>query len=194
MFRRTRSEAVSTSQPAEPKPGGKGRPTPTRKEAEAAARARAKGAVKRKEAARLQRQRRTEQSQRMRQALKTGDEKFLPPRDQGKVRRFVRDRIDARLSMAEFLLPLLILIMVMQYTPNPTLQSLSNGLWAATLLMVTMDTLYLVFALRRELPRRFPDESTKGAVFYGVLRAMQLRFLRLPKPRVKIGDKLPQRY
>jgi hypothetical protein len=31
-------------------------------------------------------------------------------------------------------------------------------------------------------------------VFYGILRSMQLRFLRLPKPQVKLGQRLPDRY
>ncbi len=52
----------------------------------------------------------------------------------------------------------------------------------------------MVFRLRRELRRRFPDESTKGAVGYGILRSLQLRWLRLPKPQVKLGQKLPERY
>ena len=48
--------------------------------------------------------------------------------------------------------------------------------------------------LRRELARRFPDQSTKGAVGYGVLRSLQLRWLRMPKAQVKLGAKLPERY
>jgi len=51
-----------------------------------------------------------------------------------------------------------------------------------------------VFRLRSELRRRFPDTRTKGAVGYGVLRSLQLRWIRLPKPQVKLGAKLPPRY
>ena len=36
------------------------------------------------------------------------------------MKRFVRDYVDARLSIAEFLLPLLIVIMVMQYSGRTT--------------------------------------------------------------------------
>jgi hypothetical protein len=193
LFRRTKPE-TSTAETPVVKEGGKGRPTPSRREAEAAAKARAKGAKNKKEAARLLRERRAEQNAKMREGLKTGDERFLPARDQGKVRRFVRDRIDSRLCMAEFLLPLLLVIMVLQYSGNAQLQSVSNGLWTATILLVLVDTLFLVWRLKRDLKERFPDESHKGATFYGVLRALQLRFLRLPKPRVKLGQKLPERY
>ncbi|HEX6248184.1 MAG TPA: DUF3043 domain-containing protein [Nocardioidaceae bacterium] len=192
LFRRTKSEETTSAPPA--KPGGKGRPTPTRREAEAAARARAKGAADKKAAARLQRQRRQEENTRMREAMKTGDERYLPARDRGKVRAFIRDRVDSRLSMAEFLLPLLVAIMVLTYSSNPTLVGYGNSLWLITILLVTFDTIWLAFRIKRELRVRFPEESHKGAVFYAVLRAMQLRFLRLPKPRVKMGTKLPERY
>ena len=102
------------------------------------------------------------------------------------MRRFVRDFIDARLCMAELLLPLLLIIMLTStFAP-----ALSNSLWGATILVVALDTVLLVFRLRRELPRRFPDQSTKGAVGYGLLRSLQLRWIRLPKPQVKLGAKL----
>ena len=189
MFRRSKSSTAAV--PSTPlKEGGKGRATPTRAEAQAAARARAKGPTDKKEAARLERQRRGASGAKAREAMKTGDERYLPKRDKGPVRRFVRDWIDARLCMAELLLPLLLLIMVSStFAP-----SLSNGLWSATILVVALDTALLIFRLRRELQRRFPDRDTKGAVGYGVLRSLQLRWIRLPKAQVKLGGKLPERY
>jgi hypothetical protein len=167
--------------------GAKGRPTPSRREAEAAAKARAKGPQDKKGAARVQRERRAETNAKARAALKSGDDRYLPARDKGPVRRFVRDWIDARLCMAELLLPLLLIIMVSSAFNS----SLSNGLWSATILLVALDTVLVVVRLRRELRRRFPDQSTKGAVGYAVLRSLQLRFIRLPKPQVKLGAKLP---
>jgi hypothetical protein len=193
LFRRTKSE--ETTSPAAPaKPGGKGRPTPSRREAEAAAKARAKGTTDKKAAAKLLRERRMEQNAKMREGMKTGDERYLPARDQGKVRRFIRDRIDSRLCAAELLLPLLVVIMMLSYSGNPTLNRYGQSLWLVTILLVAADTMLLVFRLKRELKRRFPDESHKGATFYAILRAMQLRFLRMPKPQVKLGQKLPERY
>ena len=74
MFRRTKSDTDATPDPV--KPGGKGRPTPTRREAEAAARARAKVPRTRKEMAAAQRASRSEASQKMRSALRTGDDRY----------------------------------------------------------------------------------------------------------------------
>lgn len=191
MFRRTKPSESTAPAPA--KPGGKGRPTPSRREAEAAARARAKGAGDKRAAARLLRERRAEQNAKMREGLKTGDERYLPARDRGPVRRFIRDRVDARLSMAEFLLPLLVAVMMLSYSANETLARFGQSLWLVTMVLVGSDTLVLVFRIKRELRQQFPDESHKGAVLYAVLRAMQLRFLRLPKPQVKIGQQVPRR-
>jgi hypothetical protein len=193
VFRRTKSEETTT-QTSVVKEGGKGRPTPSRRDAEAAAKARAKAGMNKKEANKLLRERRSEQNAKTRQGLKSGEERFLPARDQGKVRRFLRDRIDSRLCMAEFLLPLLLVIMVLQYSGNASMQSLSNGLWSATILLVALDTALVVFRLRRELRRRFPDQNTKGSVGYGVLRSLQLRWIRMPKSKVKLGAKLPEHY
>jgi hypothetical protein len=193
LFRRTKPEETTAPEHA-PKPGGKGRPTPTRKEAEAAARARAKGAADRKAAAKLLRERRAQENAKMRQAMKTGDESALPARDRGKVRRFVRDRVDSRLSMAEFLLPLLVIIMVLTYSGNSDATRIGQSVWSVTIILVTLDTVILVFRLKKDFKTRFPGESTKGATFYAILRAMQLRFLRLPKPQVKLGQRLPERY
>ena len=189
MFRRTKPDETA-DETTTLKEGGKGRPTPSRREAEAAARARAKAGMDKKAAAKLLRERRTDQNAKMRQGLRSGEEKYLPARDQGPVKRFVRDYIDARICMAEFLLPLLIVIMVSQSFAK----AFSNGLWSATILLVLLDTLLLMFRLKRELKRRFPEQSTKGTTTYALLRSLQLRWLRLPKPQVKVGQKLPERY
>lgn len=196
MFRRTKSATADQSGSASraPKEGGKGRPTPSRREAEAAAKARAKPPRTRREAAKLDRQRRATDTAKAREAMKSGDERYLPKRDRGPVRRFVRDRVDARLCLAEMLLPLLLLIMVLSYSGNPTLQTYGTSLWGVTLLMVGADTMLLIYLVRRDVRKRFPDEGVKGVGVYATLRAMQIRFLRLPKPQVKLGQKLPERY
>ena len=39
------------------------------------------------------------------------------------------------------------------------------------------------------LAERFPDQNQKGAVAYGLMRSLQMRRLRLPKPQVKRGER-----
>lgn len=198
LFRRSRSETDTT--PAPPvdgtvdKPGGKGRPTPSRKEAEAAARARAKVPRTRKEMAQAQRAARVESSQKVRSAMKSGDERYFMPRDQGPVRRFIRDFVDHRFSFVELMIPLLILTMVLGYSGNQRLAGIGNTIMLGTLLLVIVDILVMRHRLRKELARRFPGESLKGTTYYAVMRSLQMKFMRLPKARVKIGQELPEHY
>jgi hypothetical protein len=188
LFRRTEKSAQESAPSSGETVGGKGRPTPTRKEAEAAARERARAAVDKKAAQKLLREKRTDANRKMREGMKTGEEKYLPARDQGPVRRYVRDWVDSRVSVAEFLLPLLVLIMILQ-AAGGQMQSLSSGLWAATILLLLVDTVWMRLRLRRDLKRKFPDEDLRGTTFYAFVRVLQLRFMRLPKPRVKVGQK-----
>ena len=194
MFgRRSKTDEISADQTAaEGAPiTGKGRPTPSRRQAEAERKRRMTPPRTRKEANRAMRQRRTEQRIKAQAALRSGDERYLPARDQGRVRRFARDFVDARFNVAEFLLPLLIVILVLGVVGNPGLQ---GTLWIMTILATAIDTVYLVYRIKREIRRRFPDGVAKGAVLYAVLRSSQLRRLRLPKPQVERGATLPERY
>jgi Protein of unknown function (DUF3043) len=192
VFRRTNSEPETPT--TDDKVGGKGRPTPTRKEAEAAARARAKVPRTRKEQAAAQRAARGDTSRKMRDAMKTGDERYLPSRDRGPVRRFIRDFVDSRFSFIELMIPLLIVSMILGYSGSSSMVQLGNTVLFTTLLVIVFDIVMLRFRLRRELARRFPDEPTKGTTLYAAMRSLQMKFLRLPKAQVKIGEKLPETY
>ena len=193
MFRRSKPETTA-AETALAKEGGKGRPTPTRREAEAAAKARAKVPRTRKEIAQQQRQARVESSQKVRSAMKTGDERYLMPRDKGPVRRFIRDYVDSRFSVVELMIPLLIITMFLGYSGNPDLRSMGNTLLLGTVLLVAIDLVLLRRRVRKEIARRFPGEPLKGTTYYTVTRAMQMKFMRMPKAQVKIGQELPEHY
>lgn len=192
MFRRQNSESQTPA--STDKLGGKGRPTPTRKEAEAAARARAKVPRTRKEQLAAQRAARGESSRTVREAMKSGDERYLPARDRGPVRRFIRDFVDSRFSFIELMVPLLVLSMVLGYSGNSSLQRFSNTILFSTIMVILFDIVLMRFRLRRELSARFPDEPVKGTTLYAAMRSMQMKFMRLPKAQVKIGEKLPETY
>ena len=196
MFRRSKTESsVPTTEQAQARSGAKGRPTPSRREAEAAAKARAKAPRTRKEQARAQRTSGAESSRQVRAAMKAGDERYYLPRDQGPVRRFVRDFVDSRIGFSELLAPMLVVVMVLGYgAAGPSGQSLATALWYTTIFLVVADILWLRFRLRRAVAERFPEEGVKGVTWYAVMRAINLRFLRLPKPQKKIGQALDERY
>jgi hypothetical protein len=194
VFRRTKTETEPLSDDVVEKPGGKGRPTPTRKEAEAAARAKAKVPRTRKEIAAAQRAAKAESSQRVRAGMKAGEERYLLPRDKGPVRRFIRDFVDSRFSFIELMIPLLILTMVLGYSGSERFAAIGQSILFGTILLVIVDILVLRFRLRRQLAARFPDAPTKGTSYYAITRALQMKFMRMPKAQVKIGQELPERY
>ncbi|KWX01703.1 Uncharacterized protein LI90_2735 [Carbonactinospora thermoautotrophica] len=170
------------------KVNGKGRPTPKRREAERKRRQRIKAPKNRREAVRLARERARAERARMRQALLKGDERHLPPRDAGPVRKFVRDYIDSRRSAGELFLPGAIAVFALSLVPNLWARMISYWLYIALMLLVVTDSLIIGFGLRRQLRKRFPDEPHRGAIPYGLVRSLQIRKLRLPPPRVKPGD------
>jgi len=192
LFRRSKPETDLVASPG--KPDGKGRPTPSRREAEAAARARAKTPRTRKEVAAAQRSSRSDSGQKMRAAMKTGDERYLPARDKGPVKRFIRDYIDSRFSFVELLIPLLLVTMVLGYSGNARLAEIGNAVMLGTLLLVVLDIVMMRRRLRRELATRFPGEPVKGTTYYAVMRSLQMKFMRLPKAQIKIGQQLPEHY
>ena len=193
MFRRSKSDTeLVTASPV--KEGGKGRPTPSRKEAEAAAKERAKVPRTRKEMMAAQRLAKTESNQQIRAKMKAGDEKYLLPRDKGPVRRFVRDFVDSRVSFVEFLIPLLIVTMVLGYSGNRAARGWGNAILMGTVLLVIVDMVGLRRRLKKQMAQRFPEEPTKGLTYYAVTRALQMKFMRLPKAKVKIGQDLPEHY
>jgi Flp pilus assembly protein TadB len=173
----------------------KGRPTPSRKEAEAARKKQMKVPVSRKDQAKRERIAREEIRLRQREALKSGDERYLPAREQGPVRRFIRDYVDRRWNVAEFLLPFLIAILiVLAVAPTGVQTVLTAFIYPFVIVATILDEAILVRGLRKELRSRFGDDAVKGSTMYAVLRSTQLRRFRLPKTQVKRGEKLSATY
>jgi hypothetical protein len=190
VFGRSKESTARTADPAgddTTKPGGKGRPTPKRREVEKGRRRAITAPRDRKTAYKQTRERQREERTRSMQALRAGDERHLPARDRGPVKKYARDLVDARRSVAEFFLPLALLIFVLTIVPVPALQLAGSYLWLALVVMVVVDSVVLVMRLRRGLARSYPDESHRGAVPYALMRSMQIRRFRLPPPRVRSG-------
>jgi hypothetical protein len=193
LFRR-KSETATSAATVTPKPDGKGRPTPTRKEAEAAAKARAKAPRDRRAAAAAQRTARAEGSARMREALRTGDDRYLPARDKGPTRRFVRDFVDTKVTFSEFALPLVVLSLLAGFVSTTRVAQILNNVLLVLIVVIALNLVVLNFQLRRELARRFPGQSTRGLTWYMATRALQLRWIRAPRRQRSIGEQLPDTY
>nr|WP_202485906.1 DUF3043 domain-containing protein [Streptomyces sp. SID4985] len=168
----------------------KGRPTPKRSEAQSQRRSVASTPTNRKDAAKRQREERRSALERQRKALAGGDERYLPARDKGPVRKFARDWVDSRINVAEFFLPAAIVILVLSIVRVPALQNIALLLWLIVIVLIVLDSIWSGVRLRKALAQRFPDDNRRGgAVAYGLMRSLQMRRLRLPKPQVKRGER-----
>lgn len=184
-----------TSTPVEPEATeeaavGKGRPTPTRKEAEARNR-RPIVVDDRKEARRIAREKRNEAYERQRVAMMTGDDRYLPLRDKGPVRRFARDFVDARWSLAEFFMPIaLVLIVVLMFTSSNVVlaNTIMIGMYGL-LVVAIIESAIASQLLKRKLVKKFGAEAIpRWTAFYAFGRNFYWRRLRQPKPQVKRGE------
>ncbi len=179
------AETVVPAEEVSAAPRKKG-PTPTRSQQEAARR-RPLVPDDRKAARAASRQAEAAERQKMRMAMETGDERHMPLRDRGPQKRYARDFVDARTGLGEWLMIIVLVYVFMAFLPSTDLQLwLTFSLWALVLLVV-LEGVLVSFQLKRRLKDKF-GEVERGVRWYGVMRAMQLRRLRLPKPQVKRGQ------
>ncbi|MFF2369275.1 DUF3043 domain-containing protein [Agromyces sp. NPDC058110] len=165
---------------------GKGAPTPSRAQQEAA-RKRPLVPDDRKEAKKAARAKEAEARERARVGMAAGDERYLPMRDRGPQKKFVRDYVDARFSIGEILIPVMFLVIILTFIPSAEVQAIGIiALWSFFLVAV-IDVIILGAVLSRKLRARYGDKVEKVR-WYAAMRALQLRVLRLPKPQVKRGQ------
>ena len=174
------------------KPRGKGRPTPKRSEAVAKRRqpvVSTRGGATRG-AARLDKAERAELRKKMREALRTGDERYYPAVAAGPERALVRDVVDARKAFGWLAIPGWFLGLAMSMVPTVPTQVAGSLLMPMVLVILVADSVAAGRAVRRALEARWPEgtkDSRKSLVWYGVARNTQFRRMRLPRPRVERG-------
>jgi cation transport ATPase len=189
LFRRT-----SDSGPPEPQPTAveteatraareaakKARPTPTRKEAEAARRQRVHRTLSKKEARAESSRQNREQRMRSLNAREATPEKAL-----------LRDYVDTRFNIGEFLLPSLVLILAVSFLGQvlPRITVISTVLMYLFIVAVLVDGYLIWRGFKKVLAARMPNAPTRGLLMYAINRSIQIRRFRLPRPRLKRGDK-----
>ena len=196
MFSRKKSSDVASA--ADPvttaaqieQPGRKGRPTPKRKEAEAANK-RPLVPDDRRAAAKAARAKQREIRELEYQAMKSGDERNLPPRDRGPVRRYIRNYVDARRNVGEYFLFVAAVFLVMTFVgqSNAGVALLSIAGVYLVVIIAIVDTFIMWRLLKKRLVAKFgTDIAFRGLGMYAAMRAFQIRRARLPKPMVKHGE------
>jgi hypothetical protein len=181
LFRRSAPDNPTPPEPVAPAgPGAKkARPTPTRKEAEAARRQRVTRSLSKKEA-------RAEASRHSRaERLKAINAREAVPE-----KALLRDYVDARFNLGEFLLPSLVVILALTFLSQtiPMVSVISTAVMYLFLLAVIADSALMWRGFKKVLAARLPKASTRGLLMYGVNRAIQIRRFRMPPPRIKRGQ------
>jgi hypothetical protein len=183
LFRRTNEPDEPEAAPpdVDAAPGTKkARPTPTRKEAEAARRQRVTQTYSKKEARKYASQQ--ARANRMR---------AINQREGAPDKALMRDYVDSRFNLGEFLLPSVVVILAITILGSYVRGVAGFATLAMYLfiLLVIVDNFMMWRGFKKVLAARLPKASTKGLLMYGMTRATQLRRFRMPAPRVKRGDK-----
>ena len=179
--------------------GKKGRPTPKRKAAEAA-RIRPLVPKDRKEAKRAARAARNARFDAEQRAMITGEEKYLPARDKGAARRFVRDYVDARHSFSEWILAcmmvsIILLMVTRMFTNSIPLHLQAYALYGAAALMygsfiiTAIEAFFVWRKIKRVFTEAHPREDIPSRTgYYTFSRMIMPRRWRSPRPQVDRGQ------
>jgi hypothetical protein len=169
----------------------KGRPTPKRSEAERGRRQGITGSPSRARSAQGGRGGRTD-SRADRgaryEAMKRGEQWALPAKDRGPARALARDYVDSRRRISEYYMYVMLVMIVVLFIRTGPIQQFAQPIALLLIVFVVVDALFLGRALRKLVHQRLPGESTRGLTMYAVFRALQIRRMRMPAPRVKPGD------
>lgn len=194
----TESASPEASEATQPKgyTPKKGVPTPKRKESESNPRKLVKAPETRKEAyeihrARLERQRGVSKvSSGGLKGVPADEARYYRPADLGPARRYARDLVDSRRTLSEFFLPLSIIVILLIMVPSPLFQvGVAYVAWPLMMMTLVIEGVFTSRRVKREAAEHFPDdELLRGIGWYAVMRQIQFRRLRLPKPKVKVGE------
>ena len=186
--KKTLNEELAPTASTDPsaRPGAKNRPTPKRREQEALNK-RPLIVTDRKAATKQDKTARREAMAKQRAGMMTGDEKYLPARDKGPRRRFIRDTVDARWNIGEFMLPIMLLVLLLSFVRTNWALLLVFVLVYGLILVAIGDALLMWRRTRRKMEDKF-GSAGKGDAWYAIMRAFQMRRTRMPKPQVARGE------
>lgn len=125
----------------------------------------------------------------VREAMRAGDDSYLPARDRGPAKALVRDIVDTRHNVATWFLLVAAVVLLSYAAPSPAIKTWSLSLWIVAFLLILIDSVVLGRKIRVLKAQRLPDDNTRGLTWYGVQRATMIRKWRMPKPRLGLGEK-----
>ena len=123
-----------------------------------------------------------------REHMMAGDERYLLSRDQGPVRRYARDIVDARRNVLGLFMPSALALLFIMFAV-PQLQFYMSPAMLVLMAVMAIDGLVLGRKVARRVDEKFPEttESHWKIGLYAASRASQMRRMRAPRPQVKHG-------
>ncbi|MEI7543210.1 MAG: DUF3043 domain-containing protein [Mycobacteriaceae bacterium] len=126
-----------------------------------------------------------------RERMMAGEEAYLLPRDQGTVRRYVRDIVDSRRNALGLFMPSA-LVMLFIMLAMPKVQILISPVMLLLMGVMAVDALLLARKVNKAVDAKFPEnaETHFKLGLYAASRASQMRRMRAPRPVVSLGTKV----
>jgi hypothetical protein len=143
----------------------------------------------RKEAYKQLRERQRAERLEASEGMRNGDERYLLARDRGPERSLVRDIVDSRRTAGSYFIGGAVIVLIGSSIAIPAVQLASNALWIALALAVLVDSIFISRRIKKLVRTRFPDTTQKlgSLYFYGIMRGLTFRRMRVPKPKVELG-------
>ena len=144
----------------------------------------------RREALKRSREKSREDRRESYEGMKSGDERYLLPRDKGPERALVRDIVDTRRNAGTWFFGAAFVLLALSMVKDARAILAANTIWYLLFLAVVVDTYLISRKIKKLMAERFPKtkEKLRSLYFYAFTRSIMFRRLRMPRPRVKVGE------
>jgi hypothetical protein len=125
--------------------------------------------------------------------MRRGDERYMLPRDKGPERALVRDIVDRRRTVGTwFFGGALVVIIGSSAAMPPVIRLAANLLWVALAVALVADAFLIARKVKKMVRERYPKTGQRmGSLYiYAIMRSITFRRMRVPKPRVALGDRI----
>jgi hypothetical protein len=124
-----------------------------------------------------------------RERMMAGEEAYLLPRDQGPIRRYVRDVVDSRRNLLGLFMPSALALLFVSFAV-PQLQLYMSPVLLGLIAVMGVDAFILGRKVGKMVDAKFPTntESHWKLGIYAAGRASQIRRMRAPRPQVERGS------
>jgi hypothetical protein len=123
--------------------------------------------------------------------MRAGDERYLLARDRGPERALVRNIVDSRRTVGTWFFAGALIVLLGSSTRMPAIVQLgANLLWAILAIGVIVDSVLIYRKVKKLVAARFPKTTVRmGSLYmYGIMRGLTFRRMRVPKPKINLGD------